>query len=270
VDRPQTIIATRSRTASWALAFLLLVDGCTSGIDLLGDGDHDGVPPADADGEVDADAYPDVPLVCTQLLCESGSRACCDPPLPGAWDPAIFACACPPSGPDADAVDDEGDGADADDADADAGTCVGGWFDPSSGLCWEDPPPSTAMDLSEAEAYCDALSLGDYGSGSWHLPTIDELRSLIRECPATEPGGACAVTDPWCLDNDFCMNDWCDGCSSMWGCYWPDPVSGPCSVFRSSSVGGDRFGACNFVVRFTNASVECGTSAHVRCVRRGP
>ena len=159
--------------------------------------------------------------------------------------------------------------ADADVApDADGATCPG-WYDPTSGLCWQDPPPSTAMDLSEAEAYCDVLSLGGYGS--WHLPTIDELRSLIRECPATEPGGACAVTEPWCLDRDFCMNDWCDGCSSMWGCYWPHALSGPCSVFRSSSVGGDRFGTCNFVVRFTNASVECGTSSvHVRCVRPGP
>jgi hypothetical protein len=241
VDRPQTISATRSRTAT-ALALLLLGAGCTSGIDLVGDGDHDVVPPADADGGAEDHADADVAVeVDAEADAEIDVGADAD---------------------DGDAVADEGD--------ADAGTCVGGWYDPASGLCWEDPPPSTAMDLSEAEAYCDALSLGGYGSGSWHLPTIDELRSLIRECPATEPGGACAVTDPWCLDNHFCMNDWCDGCSSMWGCYWPDPVSGPCSVFRSSSVGGDRFGACNFVVRFTNASVECGTSAHARCVRPGP
>jgi hypothetical protein len=236
VGRPQTSIATRSPTAT-ALALLLFGAGCTSGVDLAGDGDHDTVPPAEADGGADGDG-------------DAGMDA------------------------DADDVGDDGVESEIDtaaaDADDDAGTCAGGWYDPTSGLCWQDPPPSTAMDLSEAEAYCDALSLGGYGPGSWHLPTIDELRSLIRECPATEPGGACAVTDPWCLDNDFCMNDWCDGCSSMWGCYWPDPVSGPCSVFRSSSVGGDRFGACNFVVRFTNASVECGTSAHVRCVRPGP
>jgi hypothetical protein len=51
-------IATRSRTAT-ALAFLLLGAGCTSGIDLLGDGDHDVVPPADADGEVDVDGRVD-------------------------------------------------------------------------------------------------------------------------------------------------------------------------------------------------------------------
>jgi formylglycine-generating enzyme required for sulfatase activity len=58
VDRPQTIIATRSRTAT-ALAFLLVGAGCTSGIDLVGDDDHDVVPPADADDAAGADGHGD-------------------------------------------------------------------------------------------------------------------------------------------------------------------------------------------------------------------
>ena len=41
---------------------------------------------------------------CTQLLCEGGSLYCCDPALPGTWDPAGRYCNCPPpTGPDADA-----------------------------------------------------------------------------------------------------------------------------------------------------------------------
>jgi hypothetical protein len=52
VGRPQTIIATRSRTAT-ALALLLLGAGCTSGVDLLGDGEHDVVQAEDAGGGAD-------------------------------------------------------------------------------------------------------------------------------------------------------------------------------------------------------------------------
>jgi thiol-disulfide isomerase/thioredoxin len=40
---------------------------------------------------------------CSQLLCESGSRSCCDPPLAGTWDPSLMICNCPPPGPGADA-----------------------------------------------------------------------------------------------------------------------------------------------------------------------
>jgi thiol-disulfide isomerase/thioredoxin len=54
---------------------------------------------------------------CTQLRCQSGSAYCCDPALPGTWDPAAMVCWCPPPGdPDADA---DGDGDEAADADAD-------------------------------------------------------------------------------------------------------------------------------------------------------
>jgi hypothetical protein len=55
VDRPQTIIATASRTAALATLAILLGVGCTSGVDLTGDGDGDVAPPADADGATDVD-----------------------------------------------------------------------------------------------------------------------------------------------------------------------------------------------------------------------
>ena len=58
------------------------------------------------------------------------------------------------------------------------------WHDPKSGLTWQNPPSDVRMDLKTATAYCSSLTL-DGGSG-WRLPTIGELRSLIRGCPAIE------------------------------------------------------------------------------------
>jgi hypothetical protein len=207
--------AARARTASWALAFLLLVDGCTGGTDLLGDGDHEVVPPADADGEADADAV------------------------------------------------------------ADAGVCVGGWYDSTSGLCWEDPPDPTTRSWDDAVAYCDSLALG--GREDWHLPTISELRSLIRGCPATETGGSCGVTDS--CTGDGC-GSWgsCAGCSYLGGpgaggSYWPPELTAHDYgwFWSSSSYAGGAFYACyvGFYYGGVYYSVRTGT-VYVRCVRSGP
>jgi hypothetical protein len=49
----------------------------------------------------------------------------------------------------------------------------------------------------------------------WRLPTIDELRTLVRGCSATEPDGACPVTTS-CLDAS-CYVDACYGCKENGG-----------------------------------------------------
>jgi len=65
--------------------------------------------------------------------------------------------------------------------------CSGSFPNQHDGLCWSDKSLS-AMPLSNAKyEYC--VSLGG------KLPTISELRTLIRNCPATEPDGLCGVTD---------------------------------------------------------------------------
>ena len=71
--------------------------------------------------------------------------------------------------------------------------------DPDSGLTWSSRALKTMM-WADAVNYCDDLVEG--GFSDWRLPTISELRTLIQNCPISEPGGDCAVTDD-------CLNSLC-------------------------------------------------------------
>ena len=70
---------------------------------------------------------------------------------------------------------------------------------------------STSMNWDEAAGYCEDLVEGGYDD--WRLPSISELRSLIRNCAVTETGGDCEIAD-WCVWVGECNNDECDGCPS--------------------------------------------------------
>jgi hypothetical protein len=119
------------------------------------------------------------------------------------------------------------------------------WVDPGTGYEWQvDPvdPPDKYFDWQEAIDYCKGLDLG--GHQDWHLPTISELRTLVRGCPATQTGDSCGVTDD-CLE-DSCRDDSCDGCAYLKG-PGPDGVYGPArlnwsdeSYWSLSSVAGDN------------------------------
>ncbi len=148
----------------------------------------------------------------------------------------------------------------------------GTWTDPKTGLMWQDPPSGKAMTWQEAKDYCANLSLGGYTD--WRLPTISELRSLIRGCHKTITGGACKVTDG-CLEFK-CWNGSCQGCDNgkgpANGCYWPNNMQGPCDWYWSaSSVAGDSNFA--WLVNFYGGSVYNYYKDHyynARCVRLGP
>jgi hypothetical protein len=115
----------------------------------------------------------------------------------------------------------------------------GTWTDPTSGLTWQVTPPSDNYEWHEAKSYCDSLSLG--GHSDWHLPTIGELRTLIRGCPATEDGGSCNIEEGDCLEW-LCRDGSCGGggCDSgegpgEGGMYWPDEIEGKCCTYWSST-----------------------------------
>ena len=70
---------------------------------------------------------------------------------------------------------------------------------------------SERMNWNQAINYCKNLHEDNHND--WHLPTISELMTLIQNCPATQIGGKCKVTDN-CLSHSDCGNDACFGCKS--------------------------------------------------------
>lgn len=84
------------------------------------------------------------------------------------------------------------------------------------GLYWSDISDG-CMTWDDANTYCSNMN--------GRLPTISELRSLIQNCPNTETGGDCSVTDD-CRSIEDCLNAeaWiCGGCTK--------DISGKYSVF---------------------------------------
>lgn len=72
-------------------------------------------------------------------------------------------------------------------------------------LEWQKNIQKTHKKWSEAVSYCENL---DYDSKTdWRLPNINELRTLIIDCPDSEFGGKCEVYDPkQLLTNNDCMS----------------------------------------------------------------
>ncbi|MBO4710432.1 DUF1566 domain-containing protein [bacterium] len=69
------------------------------------------------------------------------------------------------------------------------------------------------LDWDEAVSYCKNLTeLGHY---DWRLPKLNELRTLIRDCPYTEIGGSCNFDDD-CLEDEFENDTYC--ASNNCGC----------------------------------------------------
>jgi hypothetical protein len=94
----------------------------------------------------------------------------------------------------------------------------------------------------QAVEYCRENRARLPGSG-WHLPTIDELRTLIIGCPATEPGGRCPAKEGCSSEEDCFGGDWganCRPCEKHKGpgpkgCYMDEAFEDPCEWYWSST-----------------------------------
>lgn len=137
-----------------------------------------------------------------------------------------------------------------------------------TGLSWSKKGPNE-MNWSNAKSYC--ANLKEDGYSDWRLPTISELRTLIKNCPETETGGECRVTDN-CLSSENCRTDACMGCES-------DKFSK--NLFKYSVLGTledlwsssemSNYTIVAWTVDFMHGSVGSKSKDHdsnVRCVRK--
>jgi len=127
---------------------------------------------------------------------------------------------------------DSGGGDDDDDVSGDT------WTDPATGLTWQvelwSDYSTWYMTWERAITYCEELSLA---GGGWRLPTISELRTLIRGCDGTVTGGSCGITDD-CVDTS-CSNHSCYSCHQgdgpNNGCYGLPELPDECLWYWSST-----------------------------------
>jgi len=125
-------------------------------------------------------------------------------------------------------------------------------------LSWSDKSDDVYT-WKEAKEYCKKMD--------GRLPSISELRTLVKECPATQTGGECKVTDSCLVYND-CRDAKCIGCIlAVDGKY---SVLGDIGWFWSSSTPAeDSFGV--WTLRFDYGLVAYSRKnfdkRHVRCVK---
>lgn len=142
--------------------------------------------------------------------------------------------------------------------------------DVSTGLIWQRELPVQEHNWQAAIDYCSSLVLD--GQSDWRVPTISELRSVITNCPTTELGGACNVTDA-CTDYATCFSvDDCGlGCLPP-SCHLP-PELGCLGNLPSrywSSTAHDSVDGRAYSVEYVYAQVKSDfktTQMLARCVR---
>jgi hypothetical protein len=152
------------------------------------------------------------------------------------------------------------------------------WCDLETVLLWQNPPSSGELEWAAAKLHCD--SLVHAGFSDWRLPTINELRTLIRGCPHTAFGGACGVTDQcleWsCSDKDSgeCEDINCGSNEGpAGGCYWLQEMEGNCDVWYWSSSIVKEMHDLDWVVNYFTGVVSVGNfdaDRQTRCVRDAP
>lgn len=141
-----------------------------------------------------------------------------------------IAPACQPE--DDDDTDDDAD-APCDNSDAPEGT----WVDSNTCLMWQIEGGHHPRENETARRYCEILQIG--GFNDWRLPSISELRTLVRGCLLTGEGGNCPVEDD-CSDEDICDDASCKGCEAEdgpgpAGCYISSKLTYPCDTYWSST-----------------------------------
>lgn len=97
--------------------------------------------------------------------------------------------------------------------------CDGTFTDTNSGLMWQGvgvDHPLAAANTNMMARQCNTTKTGCNNGRyyeDWRVPTIDEVRSLIRGCADTAVGGSCPASES-CYQMETCINSDCDGCGT--------------------------------------------------------
>ncbi len=146
--------------------------------------------------------------------------------------------------------------------------CDGTLLDRNTGLLWQKAYESFST-LDNARAACNASR--ERNLLGWRLPTIDELRGLVRGCPATEPSGACPVHDS--STSDTAVTSACtQGCPINQGpvekpgdpakkCYMDATFDWQCHLFVSGTQVTTSGGKRSWYLTFYDAAINVPPSA---------
>ncbi len=149
--------------------------------------------------------------------------------------------------------------------------------DSSSGLTWS-AKASTSYSLHDALDYCNSYSEG--GLSGWHLPNIDELKTLliadrVNNCQVSEVNNCLSYSSCWsCLTCSQTGTPESNSGCKPWGTSYDDgrySKLGDTGMFRSSSISSDSGDLVstwnvNFTVGYIIFYFK-GNPSDVRCVR---
>lgn len=120
------------------------------------------------------------------------------------------------------------------------------------------------LSFKEADAYCSNLNSGGYND--WHLPAIDDLRTLIQNCPNLETDGTCRLSENGgCLLARKCLNKNNCKCSTS-GKY--SKLHDSAAIWSASVNSSDSQEA--YFIDFGSGKIDVqyiGAKAFVRCTR---
>jgi|GEM_PF-2588801 len=148
-------------------------------------------------------------------------------------------------------VESDGDAESESETESDSET-IAVWNDEQSGLGWELDAPQEGMNLNDCATRCSELAID--GLNGWHIPTITELRSLIRNCDATVSGGSCTVSDD-CAASGECRDETCDGCGGDIACYTVDELAEACGIYQAATLDDDD-GTYIWSIDFNTGSIN--------------
>lgn len=134
----------------------------------------------------------------------------------------------------------------------------------NKGLQWSSRS-FNEMNWQSAINYCQNLHEG--GHSDWRLPNIDELRTLIKNCPKIETGGECKVSE-----RGGCLSSSCREPEGLCYCKYGSDFNklGDRGWYWSSSTLSDisdRAWLVNFLVHGAVLNSYKSRKLHVRCVR---